>query len=406
MPRCSVPLQLQQHRRLSANASGQSHCSSDEKGRCAPLCADNASSSLSNAERWAFVRISEDLAAEHIFPHETAAMRLLFGIVVLSLHLQLSRKLSAILKVAESHLPELKNRNDPTPIRAGRKIMLPIILLLGPCGIGKGTFASTLTQEYNIHHLSCGDWLRSKTVSPILGVSDTNINDYVALDFDIPEAWLIASYGSEWKKTAPPALILYVCSKRNESTPASMWIRALPGLRSECEMVSSSGARAILLDNFPKTLIQSVAFDECFGKESLPVLAISLTCGTDVILDRFLSRSRGNDDVKTFERRLRRFEMESPAVIQKYRNLGKLVQIEATGTPEEVYQKVMGALKGHKAWRVISCDTDQLASRDHRARLPSVVTKLERSRAKKLSPVVARGFSGSGPASAPISSPV
>ncbi|PIA93589.1 hypothetical protein CB0940_05145 [Cercospora beticola] len=267
----------------------------------------------------------EDLVAEHISPsHKRSNESFSPCIVVLSFHLQVFRKLSAILKAAESHLPELKNRNDPTPIRAGREIMLPIILLLGPCGIGKGTFASTLTQEYNIHHLSCGDWLRSKTVSPILGVSDTNINDYVALDFDIPEAWLIASYGSEWKETAPPALVLYVCYKRNESTPASMWIRALPGLRSECEM--------------------SVAFDECFGKESLPVLAISLTCSTEIILQRFLSRSRGNDDAKTFERRLRRFEMESPAVIQKYRNLGKLVQIEATGTPEEVYQKVMGTI--------------------------------------------------------------
>lgn len=288
--------------------------------------------------------------------------------------------------------------------------MLPIILLLGPCGIGKGTFAATLIQNHNIHHLSCGDWLRSKTISPILGVSDTNINDYVALDFDIPEAWLIASYGPEWKEHAPPALVLYVCSKRNESTPASMWIRALPGLKQECEMVSSSspstGVKAILLDNFPKTLIQSVAFDECFGKESLPVLAISLTCDTQVILQRFLSRSRGNDDVTTFERRLRRFEKESPAVIEKYRNLGKLVEVEAMGTPEEVYQKVMSALKAHKVWRVISSDTDQLASRTHQTRLPSVVTKLERSRAKKLSPIVAKGFSGSGLVSAPVESPV
>ncbi|GIZ44597.1 hypothetical protein CKM354_000779100 [Cercospora kikuchii] len=224
--------------------------------------------------------------------------------------------------------------------------MLPMILLLGPCGIGKGTFAATLIQNHNIHHLSCGDWLRSKTISPILGVSDTNINDYVALDFDIPEAWLIASYGPEWKEHAPPALVLYVCSKRNESTP------------------------------------------------------------TKVILQRFLSRSRANDDVKTFERRLRRFEKESPAVIGKYRNLGKLVEVEAMGTPEEVYQKVMSALKGHKVWRVISSDTDQLASGTHQARLPSVVTKLERSRAKKLSPIVAKGFSGSGFVSAPVESPV
>ncbi|PPJ58441.1 hypothetical protein CBER1_08361 [Cercospora berteroae] len=225
--------------------------------------------------------------------------------------------------------------------------MLPIILLLGPCGIGKGTFAKLLIQSHNyIHHLSCGDWLRSQTLSPILGVSSPKMNDYVALDFDIPQAWLIASYGPEWKERAPPALVLYVCGKRNESTPAK------------------------------------------------------------IILQRFLSRSRGNDDIQTFERRLRRFEKGSPAVIEKYRSLGKLVEVEAMGTPGEVYRKVMSALKGHKVWRVISSNTEQLASRTHQTRLPSVATKPERSRAKKLSPIVAKGFSGSGFVSAPIESPV
>lgn len=70
-------------------------------------------------------------------------------------------------------------------------------------------------------------------------------------------------------------------------------------------------------------------------------------------LQRFLSRARGSDGTNTFRRRLERFAQESPAVIAKYRDAGKLVEVEALGTPEEVFQKVVSGCGKAAAWNAI-----------------------------------------------------
>lgn len=234
--------------------------------------------------------------------------------------------------------------------------MLPLILLLGPCGCGKGTLAAKLISKYNLHHLSAGDWLRQQTKAPILGVPPL-VNEYVALNYRIPEHWLIEAFGLDWKEQAPPPLVLYVCSKANVSTPNSMWIRALPALKRECELISRAhgkqSPKAILLDNFPKTLSQSDALDRHFGIGNTPALAISLTCPADINLERFLLRSRGNDNAKTFQRRLERFEKESPAVIEKYRSAGKVVEMSAVDTPEHVYANAIASLERNRIWTKI-----------------------------------------------------
>lgn len=231
--------------------------------------------------------------------------------------------------------------------------MLPIILLLGPRGCGKGTLAGRLTTSYNIHHLSVGDWLREQTKFPISNVP-SYINNFIARNSNIPKQSLISEYGQDWMDHAPPALILYVCSTANVSTPNSMWIRAMPALKHECEMLSKShgkqSPKAILLDNFPKTLAQSNALDAHFGSHNTPILANSLTCQAGIILQRFLARSRGKDNAVTFERRLQRFEKESPAVIEKYRVAGKLVEIDVAGTPEVVHHKVVSMLERNPTW--------------------------------------------------------
>lgn len=109
--------------------------------------------------------------------------------------------------------------------------MLPVILLLGPAGCGKGTLAAKLIATYRLYHLSVGDWLRAQSKAPILGVSSTCINDYVSLGFQVPTSWLIAADGEGWMETAPPPLILYVCSRADKSTPRSMLTRSLPALK-------------------------------------------------------------------------------------------------------------------------------------------------------------------------------
>lgn len=239
--------------------------------------------------------------------------------------------------------------------------MLPIILLLGPCGAGKGTLAARLTANYKLHHLSIGDWLRAQAKAPIHGVSDNRINDYVSRSMQIPTSWLIEAYGEDWMQLAPLPLVLYVCSKANVNTPSNMWEtpRFMTALKEKCLQLSEEHkSGAILLDNFPKRGSQSEALDRCLGEANLPVLAILLTCPSEVNLQRFLSRSRGSDNAKTFVRRLEVFDNGSPAVIEKYRNAGKLIEVSALGTPEQVFQEVLSKLEKSDTWRKIFAEKE------------------------------------------------
>ena len=47
---------------------------------------------------------------------------------------------------------------------------LPIILIVGPSGSGKGTLSEKLAADFNLHHLSVGDRLRESARPPIAGV--------------------------------------------------------------------------------------------------------------------------------------------------------------------------------------------------------------------------------------------
>ncbi|KAF2665594.1 P-loop containing nucleoside triphosphate hydrolase protein [Microthyrium microscopicum] len=199
----------------------------------------------------------------------------------------------------------------------------------------KGTLASRLIETYNLHHLSSGDWLRSQAQPPISGAPGL-VNEYVSEGRQIPEPLLIEAWGEDWKAHAPPALELYQ------------------------EFLRVSGehkAQAILLDNFPKTITQSDALDDCLTKADSPIIAISLTCYSDINLQRFMSRGRGEDNEATFKRRIERFDQESPAVIEKYRTAGKLVETHALETPDEVYQRVTACTEAEQWNALIQCLT-------------------------------------------------
>jgi len=223
-------------------------------------------------------------------------------------------------------------------------IGLPIILILGPPASGKGTLSKRLTADFNLHHLSTGDWLRAQTVAPIAGVSD-RINRYVHADEVVPEDVLTAEYQSE--QEIPPALLLYNCTKRNVSTPFEMWLRALPELNAECQRIArkqaSSPPKAILLDNFPKTITLARAAAEVFGA-SLPALVISVTCPEEISCARFLGRARGNDDAAKFRRRFARSAAGTPAVVDFYRGVCPIVEVDAAGEIEDVYSNLIAAL--------------------------------------------------------------
>ncbi|KAK5120251.1 hypothetical protein LTR85_006457 [Meristemomyces frigidus] len=228
-------------------------------------------------------------------------------------------------------------------------IGIPIILILGPPGCGKGTLSKRLAADYNLHHFSTGDWLRAQMLPPIAGVPD-HIN--------------------KCEEDIPPPLLLYNCSKRGVSTPSEMWLRALPALRDEFERVSKSTGSdrptAILLDNFPKTITHARAAAEVFGA-GFPSLAISITCSEEAARSRFVGRGRGSDDDGVFGRRYARSARETPPVLSYYGAMSSVVEIDAVGDAEEVYDDLVKALDGSPAWTEI---IEQYSDSPQHAKVP------------------------------------
>lgn len=131
-----------------------------------------------------------------------------------------------------------------------------------------------LAADFDLKHFSTGQWLRAQTGPPIAGVPK-EINQYVETDTEVAEELLTATYSDP--QTIPPALLLYNCTKKNISTPSEMWLRALPDIKAEFVKIAQSPRRptAILLDNFPKTIIHAHAAAETFGR-AFPDLIISV----------------------------------------------------------------------------------------------------------------------------------
>lgn len=254
------------------------------------------------------------------------------------------------------------------PQKVSKPPSIPIILVLGPPGSGKGTICKQLAADFNLHHLSVGDWLRAQAAPPIADVPD-HINDFVFRGVAVPDAVLEAEYGdveAEYGdvEDAPAPLTLYNCSKRNISTPETMKCKLMPALKAEIEALAMPACgggswrwrdrpKAVLLDNLTSTLAHAEAAAATFG-EDFPTMAIAVDCSDGTAEARFLARGRGGDDVARFKRRIARYRGGSREVVSFFREGGtEITEVSTEGKSEAVYEKLLAALDESEVWRAI-----------------------------------------------------
>ncbi|XP_031265844.1 UMP-CMP kinase isoform X3 [Pistacia vera] len=174
-----------------------------------------------------------------------------------------------------------------------------ITFVLGGPGSGKGTQCAKIVNNFGFKHLSAGELLRREIASN-------------------------SEYG---------AMILNTI-KEGKIVPSEVTVKLI---QKEME---SSDSRRFLIDGFPRTEENRIAFEKITGAE--PDLVIFFDCPQEEMVKRVLNRNEGrvDDNIVTIKKRLIVFEALNLPVINYYSKRGKLYTINAVGTVDEIFEQV------------------------------------------------------------------
>ncbi|MGH8166033.1 MAG: adenylate kinase [Woeseiaceae bacterium] len=212
------------------------------------------------------------------------------------------------------------------------------VILFGAPGSGKGTQAKKLMQERNIPQISTGDMLRAAVAAKTdLGLKAQLIMDSGQLVSD--------------------DIMLGVIRERLQ------------------EPDTASG---FVLDGFPRTLNQAAGLEELLDEIGAPLdMAVLMDIDFDILMKRLTGRrtcsktgkllnihfspqreidecrkaggeliQREDDNEKTIGERLDVYRRQTEPVVDYYRTRDKLKTIDADGSVDEVYERLVEVLDG------------------------------------------------------------
>jgi adenylate kinase len=180
------------------------------------------------------------------------------------------------------------------------------IVFIGPPGSGKGTQSKQLLAKLGLSHLSTGELLRSSQ------------QQGMALGKE-------ASDSMDRGNLVPDELVVGLVDNRLDHT--------------DCK-------RGCLFDGFPRTVGQAQALDQMLAKRSTRVhLVLELVVDESELVTRILRRAktsgRVDDTPETVQTRLDVYHSQTAPVVDHYRQFDLVEEIDAVGTEEEVFQKIM-----------------------------------------------------------------
>ena len=212
------------------------------------------------------------------------------------------------------------------------------IVLLGPPGAGKGTYASRLMRRLRIPHISTGDMVRE-----------------------------------EIKAGTPLGRVLKEYSDRGELVPDDIIIGIL-----EERLKKRDCAEGFILDGFPRTIPQAEALDKITGIDYV----ININVSDEIIVQRLSSRlvckrcgaiynrltlkpkrdmicdicggelyTREDDKPEVVRERLRVYKVRTKPLIEYYRRRGLLREVyckDIKADPEVVVDEIISIVKERK----------------------------------------------------------
>jgi adenylate kinase len=224
----------------------------------------------------------------------------------------------------------------PKPLPNASDFSSGPVLLLGAPGVGKGTQAKRLMDEFGIPQISTGDLLREhrKYHTPLGMLAD----DLMAKG-----------------QLVPDDLVNQMVATR---------------------LTEPDTEHGYILDGFPRTLNQAEWLDHQLAGHPLPVVAVNIVVPERELLERITGRlscpvcgtiyniyseppkqpgicdcegakliQRGDDTEPVFRERMKAFQSKTAAVIEYYRSYGgRFVEVNGSLPVDEVTQSIHAAL--------------------------------------------------------------
>jgi len=209
------------------------------------------------------------------------------------------------------------------------------LIILGPPGVGKGTQAKRLGKDFGWVHVSTGGILREAV-----------------------------SNGTPLGKQVK------IIMEKGDLVPDNIMLEVVKDRLKQEDYLNG-----FILDGFPRTIPQAEALDKLLKEENVFVDSlISISVSTDEIIRRLSQRlvcdkcgyvstvqegkeegdtcprcggtlvRREDDELATIRRRLEVYEKQTRSSIQYYRERGILLEVDGTGSIDEVYSRILNAL--------------------------------------------------------------
>jgi adenylate kinase len=183
---------------------------------------------------------------------------------------------------------------------------------MGAPGAGKGTQATALAERYGVPAISTGDIFRH------------HIRNQTPLGIKV-KALIDAGE--------------YVPDDVTEEIVAS-------------RLAEDDCARGFLLDGFPRTMHQVHFLDRYLADRGQSLDAVvSLHVEPDALVERLLTRAalegRADDNADTIRRRMEVYAGQTAPLIFHYESKGLLVDVEGTGSVEDVRERMFDMVDAH-----------------------------------------------------------
>lgn len=204
-----------------------------------------------------------------------------------------------------THAGQLKAPHKDVPAFSPSDVT--VVFVLGGPGAGKGTQCANLVNDYHFTHLSAGDLLRAEQDRP----------------------------GSEFGQ------LIRDCIKDGTIVPMEVTVQLLENAMAETLRANNTRKGKFLIDGFPRKMDQAVKFEETVVPAAF---VLFFDAPEEVMMKRLMKRGetsgRADDNIESIKKRFRTFVETSMPVVDKFEQEGRVVRIEATRTPEQVYVDV------------------------------------------------------------------